>query len=145
MLNLQTENFGAGLNTKTPSSSSHPPFLLLNKKTRGFRGSVGNIQRTHRADALWVPLKMCKKEGNQHFSAHETDSTLIIALVLVLSIQCTLQSGQYNLYLCFFICPLTKVKKLGNDRADIWTSILLTTDFFIHWGNKPGVRPWILG
>lgn len=56
---LQTENFGAGLRSKTLSNPSHPPFLLLNRKTTGFRNSLGNIQSTYRAGTLWVLLKKC--------------------------------------------------------------------------------------
>lgn len=103
--NLQTENFGAGLKNKMLSILL---FLLLNKKTTGFRGSVGNIQRTHRADTLWVPLKTCKKEGNQHFSAHETGSKLIIAPVLVLSFNSPSNLGNI---ICIFAFLYVKLKE----------------------------------
>ena len=37
------------------------------------------------------------------------------------------------------ICPLTKVQKLGNDRAEILTHTYLTLGFLIHGDDRPGI------
>lgn len=126
------------------------PFFLLNRNTRGFTDSVGNIQRTHRASTNWVPLKMYKKEGNQHSSVHVTDSKLSAPVFhsWVFSHSIHPPSGQYNRYLYLFMCDALdqsqrakKMTELKFEPISVWLQI------FYLWDNKSGIflRPWILG
>lgn len=142
MFNLQTESSGVRLSCEMLSGPSHLPFFLLNRKAMGLGDPLWNIQNTPRAGTLWVLLKNMQEGGTNMSGFLWQTLSLCSMLGLLFNFPAIGQCGlHFYLFMCEGqgICPLMKVQKLGNDRAEIWSHTYLTLGFLIHRDDRPGI------